>query len=188
MAVNQIPGYQIGGVEESDIPAVFARKDLLTTKGDMYVAGAGGILTRFPVGANGTVLTADSTQAAGVRYALPSAVITAGRAVLTDVVAPATVAVDGALGSYFSLLMTSAVGANRIIGNPTNLLDGHRLYFEIIQDSVGARTVTWGNAYIWTTDVPLVTLVAGAGKSTFAGFLYNAQTGKLKAQGVNHDA
>lgn len=38
----------------------------LTTKGDVYVYDTGN--ARFPVGPDGTVLTADSTQTAGLRY------------------------------------------------------------------------------------------------------------------------
>ena len=43
----------------------------LTTKGDVY--GFSTVDARIPVGANDTVLTADSTQALGVKWATPSA-------------------------------------------------------------------------------------------------------------------
>lgn len=41
-------------------------------KGDLLVASAPSVLSKVPVGANGSVLTADSTQATGVRWADPS--------------------------------------------------------------------------------------------------------------------
>lgn len=41
----------------------------LTTKGDVYVATAAGAVTRLGVGGDNQVLTADSSQAAGVRWA-----------------------------------------------------------------------------------------------------------------------
>jgi hypothetical protein len=40
----------------------------LTAKGDTYVATASGVVTNLAVGANGTVLTADSTAAKGVTW------------------------------------------------------------------------------------------------------------------------
>jgi len=46
-------------------------KSLTTTKGDMIVATSSSNPTRLPVGSNGEVLTADSTQTAGVRWSPP---------------------------------------------------------------------------------------------------------------------
>lgn len=47
-------------------------KATLTTKGDIYAATAASTPARVGVGDNGQVLTADSTQAAGVKWATPS--------------------------------------------------------------------------------------------------------------------
>lgn len=41
----------------------------LTAKGDLYVATGAGTVTRLAVGANGTVLTADSAQTSGAKWA-----------------------------------------------------------------------------------------------------------------------
>jgi hypothetical protein len=42
----------------------------LLAKGDLIVGGVGGLATDFPVGANGTVLTADNTQPLNVKWAV----------------------------------------------------------------------------------------------------------------------
>lgn len=55
--------------------AVPASASPLTTKGDLF--GHSTVDARIPVGADGTVLTADSTQTLGVKYAAPAAAITA---------------------------------------------------------------------------------------------------------------
>ena len=50
--------------------AAATRADVLTAKGDLYVATAASTPTRLGVGANGQVLMADSAQAAGARWAV----------------------------------------------------------------------------------------------------------------------
>lgn len=51
-------------------PAPGGLVDPTTTKGDLIVHGAS--TTRQPVGTDGQVLTADSTQSTGVQWATPS--------------------------------------------------------------------------------------------------------------------
>ena len=46
--------------------------DPTTTKGDLIARGSTAPATRFPVGSNGQVLTADSTQTLGVRWGTPA--------------------------------------------------------------------------------------------------------------------
>jgi len=48
-------------------------KATLTTKGDVYAATAASTPARLAVGANDTVLTADSAEATGLKWATPSA-------------------------------------------------------------------------------------------------------------------
>ena len=47
--------------------------DVVTTKGDIVAATAADTLTRLGVGANNTVLTADSAEATGLKWATPAA-------------------------------------------------------------------------------------------------------------------
>jgi hypothetical protein len=60
MTVGRIPSVE-GGIQPT----------LLTTKGDIIVATGNATLVRQGVGANGTVLTADSAEADGVKWATP---------------------------------------------------------------------------------------------------------------------
>ena len=84
-------------------------KSTVTTKGDLIVATGPGAVTRRGVGSNGQVLTADSTQTDGVKWATPSTGSSGGApldsgntnvvAVHTDCVAGAGTGVGIAAGS-----------------------------------------------------------------------------------------
>jgi hypothetical protein len=65
MTVGRIPSVE-GGIQPT----------LLTTKGDIIVATGDATLVRQGVGANGTVLTANSAQADGVEWATPTSGMT----------------------------------------------------------------------------------------------------------------
>lgn len=47
-------------------------KVLVDSKGDIFVATADNVVARLGVGANNTLLTADSNESSGVKWALPS--------------------------------------------------------------------------------------------------------------------
>jgi hypothetical protein len=57
-AIQQIPAYP--------------QKSTLTTRGDLYVRNSTGLIVRKATGGNGTVLTADSTDPEGLKWATPS--------------------------------------------------------------------------------------------------------------------
>jgi hypothetical protein len=61
-----------GGGTSGDVTVTNAMATAITTKGDLIVGTGSGTFQREGVGANGTVLTANSAQADGVEWAVPS--------------------------------------------------------------------------------------------------------------------
>ena len=96
---------------------------------------------------------------------------------LTDA---ATIAVDASLANHFRVTL----GGNRTLGNPTNLTDGQKLLFEIIQDGTGSRTLAYGTKYVFGVDVPSPTLSTTFNKVDFMIFVYNGAVDKLYCLGV----
>ena len=85
-------------------------KSTVTTKGDLIAATASATVSRVGVGSNGQVLTADSTQTAGIKWstidALPSQTGNAGKYLTTNGTAAswATVTIDDAFSVSFMLM------------------------------------------------------------------------------------
>jgi hypothetical protein len=71
MTVSRIPSVE-GGIQPT----------ILTTKGDLISATAASTVARLGVGANDTVLTADSTAATGLKWATP---VAGGMTLITEV-------------------------------------------------------------------------------------------------------
>jgi hypothetical protein len=59
-----------------------------------------------------------------------------------------SVAVDAALSNSFEL----TANANFTLANPTNLVKGMNISFEIIQDATGSRLITYGSLYKFATN------------------------------------
>lgn len=97
---------------------------------------------------------------------LPEAVIA-----LTDA---ATIATDASLGNVF----TVTLGGNRTLGNPTNPTSGQKILYRVTQDATGSRTLAYGTAFRFSTDVPSPTLTTTASKTDYLGFIYNAAASK----------
>lgn len=83
---------------------------VFTTKGDIVVATASGVVTRIPVGSNGQVLTADSTQASGVKWATPTGGSGGGIGVL------GIAAFDASAGSIASLFNDGIISGVTYVG------------------------------------------------------------------------
>ena len=64
-----------GGGTSGDVTVTNAMATSITTKGDLVPGTGSGTYARLAVGANNTVLQADSTQTTGLKYSTPAAVV-----------------------------------------------------------------------------------------------------------------
>lgn len=119
----------------------------------------------------------------------PAALTALGAAALagaqfTGAVAPAavtltdalTVTVDAAAGNVFELLCTSAVGATRQLGAPSNPADGQHIDILVTQpsDDGGPCALTYDNTYLFSTGLSSPTLTTTAGYTDVLRFVYSA--------------
>ena len=112
-------------------------KSTVTTKGDLIVGTGSGAITRRGVGSNGQVLTADSTQTDGVKWATPSTGSSGGAPLdsgNTNVVAVHTDCVAGA-GTGVAIAAGSMVLAP---GRATNGQTIPYLSFQVTASSLSA--------------------------------------------------
>lgn len=86
--------------------------------------------------------------------------------VLIDV---ASILLDASTSNYFRVTLT----ANRSLANPTNPVDAQEITLEVKQDATGSRTLSYGTAYSFGTDIPSVTLTTIANKIDYIKFRYN---------------
>lgn len=93
---------------------------------------------------------------------------------LTDA---ATVAVDASLGTHFRWTGTTT----RIMGNPTNPVDGQVITFEL-KASSGTPNHTWSSAYAFGSDVTGTTALV-AGKTDYVQFVYASSVSKWQCIG-----
>ena len=111
-------------------------KSTLTTKGDVYAATAASTVARLGVGANNTVLTADSAEATGLKWATPSS---GGMTLLsTTTLTGASVTISSISGAYTNL----AIFIEKFL--PANDAAGMRLRFNGDSGSSYANT---GNSF-----------------------------------------
>lgn len=87
----------------------------------------------------------------------------------------ATIAVDASLGNQF----TVTLGGNRALGNPTNATNGQLLIFAIRQDGTGGRTLSFGNKFRFSDEIPNALIASGAGKTSYIGVRYHGSDDKF---------
>ena len=122
-AITHASGATVRHVLTSDDLIYFngaVQPSTLTTKGDTYVATAASTVTRLGVGTDGQVLTADSTQTKGIKWATPSSLPSqtgnSGKYLTTDgsttswgtAVSTLTIPINAQTGTAYTLVGTDA--------------------------------------------------------------------------------
>jgi hypothetical protein len=91
---------------------------------------------------------------------------------LTDA---ATILTDASTGTHFRVTL----GGNRTLDNPTGLVDGQKILWELIQDGTGGRTITLGSRFEVGADLGSITLSTAPGARDFLGAVYNTAANLL---------
>lgn len=147
MAVARIPSVE-GGIQPT----------LLDAKGDLITATANDTPARLGVGANNSMLTADSTASTGLKYSMPASLATNARtASYTLVAADAGTRVTMNSASATTVTVNSGLFAANDVVQITNL-------------GVGVLTITAGTATVSTAGVLILAQNA-------SGSLYFTSTG-----------
>lgn len=128
---------------------------IVDAKGDIITATAADTPARLAVGANGTFLKADSTQATGLAWGTP----TGGNWVLIETItasASATVDFDSGINSTYKVYAV-------VIANALPATDGVNLYLRVSDDG-GVTYEADASDYVWALD-----LLNTSGGETLAG-------------------
>ena len=136
-------------------------KSVVTTKGDIIAATASATVTRVGAGTNGFILTADSTEAAGIKWAaaasqIPSQAGNAGEYLKTD----------GTTASWEPAIATLNLTFNAQTGTTYTLVAGD-LNKLVTLSNASAITLTVPNG-IFTTGQQINIQQIGAGQVTIA--------------------
>lgn len=192
------------GLAADDHPQYLLRS-VLTTKGDLFVATAASTVVRLGVGTNGQVLTADSVQAEGVRWATPASgaptnaqyLVLALDGTLTDervFTAGAGLSfTDGGAGGAYTLtntLRTGLAGGQTVIGGTAA---SENLTLQSTANATRGSVITT-DKLLTTATATLAPLLLGSLAGDPSGpvngdLWYNSTTGKLRGResGANVD-
>ena len=122
-----------GGVPYFSSTSALSSSTALSANALVKGGGAGAAPSSSSVIDNGTLVNATAEPlSVSQAYSVPSA--------LTD---GATIAVNAALSNNF----TVTIAGNRTLSNPTNLVAGQILNFQVTQDATGNRTLAFGTNY-----------------------------------------
>jgi len=88
-------------------------------------------------------------------------------------------------GDTTDILNIGALTGNLTIANPTGTpIDGDRLAIRLLQDGTGSRTVSFGTAYAFGTDVTAALIPSTASAKWEMVFQYHATDAKWRAVGI----
>jgi len=138
----------------------------VTTKGDLQ--GYSTVAARIPIGTNNQVLTADSAQALGLKWATPASIPTYLAPRVSSTTSASSLTPD--YTSYDQYCYT-ALAENLTINAPMNVADGQRLIYRF-KDNGTSRILTWNAIFraVGVT-VPTATTIS---KTAYIGTIYNA--------------
>lgn len=181
-----------GGGTSGSVTITNSMATAIDAKGDLIVGTGSDAFTRLAVGANDTVLMADSTQTGGVKW---GTVASGGVTLLStiDASAATTVSFTSISGSYKHLLLTWndagsdssntywAIRVNNDSGTNRHQYRGWKNADGTLT-GISNRSNQWGGS---TKDAPIGPVEASGGPSSYNGFgalwLYNyADTGNQK--------
>ncbi len=162
MTVGRIPSVE-GGIQPT----------LLTTKGDIIVATGNATLVRQGVGANGTVLTADSAEADGVKWATPTA---GGFTLLSTTTLNSSNQVISSIDQTYKHLFVTIQGMTNATGNGGLRVDcnsnASSAYYSLIGgDNATARTAATQAGQIEGTSANVI--LRTSANNAWTGWFYN---------------
>lgn len=117
--------------------------------GDVWTTSTGYFFRIASATYQAAALSSINTFTAAQRYSITT---------LTDA---ATIAVDMAVGNWFSVVL----GGNRTLGVPTNIVAGQRFRLSTYQDQTGTRTLAYAWVYQWPGNA-VPTIASGGGQRT----------------------
>ena len=171
-AITHASGATVRHVLTSDDLIYFntaVQPSTLTTKGDTFVATAASTVTRLGVGTNGQVLTADSTETKGIKWATPATgsvtSVTAGTGLSGGTITTTgTIAIDTAttVDKTTAQTLTNKTLTDPVVTESVNAQTG-TTYTPVLTDS--AKMVTLSNASAITVTIPPNSSVAYAAGS-----------------------
>lgn len=91
-----------------------------------------------------------------------------------------TISTNASLGTSFRV---SALTANVTLSNPTSLVDGEVLSWEVIQNAAAAKTLAFDTLFAFGAEIPACTISTNLSSHNFITAIYNASASKLYVRG-----